>query len=618
MEQPANTTKRPTGKLLSGDVQTVLREMSAPMLVGLIAMIMVNLIDTFWVSRLGTEALAAMTFTFPVESVVINIALGLMIGTSVAVSRAVGSGEVERARHLTTHATILAVGIVVLVSSVGLVFQEELFRLMGAEGALLDKVQEYMTPWFIGVAFLVVPMIANGALRATGDAKTPSRVMVAAAVANAILDPIFIFGFGPIPAMELQGAAIATVIARFLTMVAVFIVLLQKTELLGLAGTTGRKLLDSWWAIARVAVPAMVTNAVGPFAVGVITTMIAVHGPGALAAWGIGARIDALVLMAPNALSAGLSPFVGQNWGAHLRARVSDAIRKSMWFSVFWGAAAAVALVLVAPFLSSVFSGEPAVQKELVTYLRVIPVGYAFVGVVSMCSSTFNAVDRAPRSTLLSVMRSLLLALPIAWLGNQMYGFQGLLLGLVLASIGTALLGARWMRSYLFPMGEKPADAGPVLMPAQVVTWLDGIDTPSLSDVVGRMLSLDRLEAREVGRNRLGLFVGARELAHFDRAGEVRIPLPVEVGNNLVRLGTVEHNPSHEDNGWYRTTMHTEEQVQTVEWLVGLCHLLYALSERGTDDPITREELDRFTRGPQCVAAMTAAAERWGAAPAAS
>ena len=598
---------------MSGDVRTVLREMTTPMLFGLIAMILVNLIDTYWVSRLGTEALAAMTFTFPVASVVVNIALGLMIGTSVAVARAVGAGRVDQARHLTTHATVLAVGVVAVVSTLGLIFQGEFFRAMGAEGEMLTDVQEYMTPWFIGVAFLVVPMIANGALRAVGDPKTPSRVMMSAAALNAVLDPIFIFGWGPIPRLELEGAAVATVIARFVTMVVVFMVLLRKTNLLGFAGTTPRKMVESWRTIGRVAVPAMVTNAVGPFALGLLTTMVAAHGPFALAAWGIGARLNALVLMVPNALSGGLSPFVGQNWGAHLKARVADGIRMSIWFAVLWGTGAAAILMVVAPLLGGLFSDELGVQKELVTYLRTLPVAYPFMATVSICASTFNAVDRATRSTLLSVMRSLLLAIPFAWVGDQLYAFQGLMLGMVVATTVTALLGVRWMRTYLWPLGEKPPGAGPSLTVEQVVAWLQKTLRSTLPETAGRMLSLERLEARKVGPSRLGLFIGARELVHFDRRDFLSVPLPVEVCNNLVRLGRLTHHPDHEDNGWYRAGRGSDSDLAAVEWPLGLSHLLYQLSRRGAGDPMTQDELEHFTQGPRCVAALTAAAARWDA-----
>ena len=142
----------PGGALLEGSVTSALRKMSVPMLLGMVAMIMVNLIDTYWVSRLGTDALVAMSFTFPVASLVINISLGLLVGTSVAVSRSVGAGRPEEARRLTTDATILAVAIVMMVSGLGLIFQDPLFRLLGAKGQVLEDVKAYMTPWFIGVA----------------------------------------------------------------------------------------------------------------------------------------------------------------------------------------------------------------------------------------------------------------------------------------------------------------------------------------------------------------------------------------------------------------------------------------------------------------------------------
>ena len=610
----SNSSKAPTARLLTGDVSTALREMSAPMLFGLIAMIFVNLIDTYWVSRLGTESLAAMTFTFPVAAIVINIALGLMIGTSVAVSRAIGAGRADEARLLTTHASILAAGVVAVLSSAGLLLQEPLFRAMGAEGVLLENVTRYMTPWFIGVAFLVVPMIANGALRATGDAKTPSRIMVMAAIINALLDPLLIFGWGPVPALGIEGAAIATVIARLVTMVVVFAVLIRRTKLLGLAGTTWAGMLASWRTVGRVAVPAMVTNAVGPFAVGLLTTMVARHGPGALAGWGIGARVDSLVLMVPNALSAGLSPFVGQNWGAHLRARVADAIRQSLWFSVAWGAIAAALLIAVAPTVASLFSDEADVQTQVVTYLRVIPVGFAFIGVVSMCSSTFNAVDRATRSTVLSVLRSLLLAVPLAWVGDQLAGIQGLFLGLVIGSVVSAFLGVLWMRTFLFPLGKAPPGASKPLTVHAMVQWLEDEGAwPGVSDKVPEIISLDGLQARMMGSDQLGLYIGARELMHFEAGGTIDLSLPVEVGDNLVRLGMLVPHPDYDANGWYRKTASTELEADKVAWLVGLTHLLYALSERGAADPITQAELDKYTYTPACEAAMKAAAKRWSA-----
>ena len=613
MAEPTPTAA-PGGRLLSGDVDAALRAMSVPMLVGMVAMIAVNLVDTWWVSRLGTGALAAMTFTFPVEAVVLNIAFGLMVGTSVAVARAVGSGQADEARWLTTHATVLALGVVAVLSGLGLTFQEPLFRAMGAEGPLLDDIQRYMTPWFIGVPFLVVPMIANGALRAVGDAQTPMRVMVAAALVNAVLAPVLLFGWGPIPAYGLAGAAIAGVIARFVTMVVVFVVLLRRTSLLGLAGTTPQRLLRSWWTVLQVAGPAAITNAIGPFAVGLLTVMLARHGPAALAAWGIGARVDAVLLLVPNALAGGLSPFVGQNWAAHLRARVADALRRTLVFTVVWGLGATALLAVLAPWVATLFTADPAVQAQVTTYLRIVPFGYAFVGAASICASTFNAVDRAMRASLLAVLRSLGIGVPLAWAGDTVAGPPGLLAGLVVASAVTAWVGVRWMRAYLWPLGDKPAGVGAALDADALRVWLARHDPwTGLAPSAPTVLALEGVRAYPLGNRRVGLYVGARELLNLHASGTLDLPLPGEIGENLVRLGVVQRHPSHEHNGRYRLETSATPATDTVAWLIGLSHLLYALSQRGAADPITQAEMATYTRTPQCVAAMTAAAARWDA-----
>jgi len=152
--------------LLTEPVGRTLWQQSAPMAVGIIFMLMVNLIDTYWVSFLGTEELAAMSFAFPVIGVVLNISLGLMIGTSVAVSRILGAGDRQTAARLSTHAILLGLIIATIVCGAGIVTIRPLFALLGAEAELLPYIGQYMFIWYIGAVALVVPMLVNGILRA--------------------------------------------------------------------------------------------------------------------------------------------------------------------------------------------------------------------------------------------------------------------------------------------------------------------------------------------------------------------------------------------------------------------------------------------------------------------
>ena len=143
------------GLLIEGDVGQALRKMATPMALGMVFMILVNIVDTFWVGRLGTDYVAAMTYTFPVVGLVINLALGLMIGTSTAVARAIGAGRADTAARLTTHALLFAVVAVIILCMVGLLTQDALFRALGAEGEVLELTKEYMTIWYFGVVLLL-------------------------------------------------------------------------------------------------------------------------------------------------------------------------------------------------------------------------------------------------------------------------------------------------------------------------------------------------------------------------------------------------------------------------------------------------------------------------------
>jgi hypothetical protein len=270
--------------------------------------------------------------------------------------------------------------------------------------------------------------------------------------------------------------------------------------------------------------------------------------------------------------------------------------------------------MLAAPILAEQFSSEAGVQKELIRYLRVIPIGYAFIGSVAICSSAFNAVDRATRSSVLSVLRSLVLAIPAAMMGNEFAGLTGLFSGLVLASGVSAILGILWMRSFISPYGSKPSGAKP-MSESEVHAWV--ANSPSwrpLKDSLPTILNMDGIKPHRIRGRALGLHIGAIELVHLDQSGKLDLPMPVEIGENLVRLGILDAHPVMDNNGWYRLTLSEQVPTDTAMWVIGLAHLLYGLSERGEDDPITKAEMDAYTRTPRCVEAMRAAAIRWNAA----
>lgn len=586
------------------------------MAVGLVFMIVVNLIDTYWAGQLGTDELAAMSFSFPVIGVVVNITIGLMVGTSVAIARVLGQGKREEADRLSTHALLLGVLVVACISGLGLATQDAVFGLLGAPAELLPVIRRYMSIWYLSAFVLVVPMMGNGVLRAHGDAKTPRNMMIAIALANAALDPLLIFGWGPVPAMGLEGAAWATAGARLVGGIYAFVMLSRK-KALDLHLPSPAELLGSWKRVLAVGIPATITNVLGPIATALLTAIVATFGAEAVAAYGIGARVEGLLLMAPIALSSGLSPFIGQNWGAHLPQRVSEGFRASVRFSILWGLGVMLLLLPTAGLIASAFTDDPTVAEDIQLYLWVVPIGYAPYGVMLMVSSSFNAMDRALRSTMLSVLRSIVIAVPVAYVASRFLGLEGVFIGLAVGSFLASLLGLRWMFRLLDPAQHGALEPGTVLQSHEAQFLVEGVDDslqPGLQHLIETVAALDGVELRRIRLDAVGFFAGERQLGHIHPSGHIDLPLPAELGDVLAAECLLEEHRVHERAGWYTHALVEGQDVADAEWLLRLAHLLYEIRVEGLEGEHAAAELEGLPLSPAALAAVEVAAARWVAA----
>jgi len=197
-------------QLTNGPIASTLVSMTIPMILGMLMMFSFNLVDTFFISMLGTEALSAISFTFPVTFTIMSLAIGLSIGTSAVVAKYIGRGETEKAKEASTVTNYVAMALAGVLALVGYLLMDQIFLLLGASESLLPAIRDYMDIWLPTSILLVALICANSVLRANGDTRTPSIVMASAGLVNAALDPLLIFGWGPVPAMGIQGAALAT------------------------------------------------------------------------------------------------------------------------------------------------------------------------------------------------------------------------------------------------------------------------------------------------------------------------------------------------------------------------------------------------------------------------
>lgn len=446
-------------RLTQGSVPKGLLRLAGPMTVGILAILMMNTVDTLFVGQLGGPELAAMSFTFPVVALIGAVSLGLGVGATSLIANAIGAGDSERVRRLTTDALLLGLVVVGVLATAGLLTIDPLFRLLGASDANLPRIREYMSIWYFGTLFLVVPMISNAALRATGDARTPMMVMIAAALVNAAVDPLLIFGLGPFPRMELAGAAIATVFARAMTLVVSLWFVVRRERMLDLRPPRLRALLASWRSLLAIGLPAAATNVTVPVTAGILTRLVATYGDAAVAGFGVGTRVEMLAAIPAMALGSSVGPFVGQNWGAGRRDRVAQALRFVGTIAFVMGWIAVAILWPLSGAIAQLFNDEAAIVATASLYLSVVPLGYAFQNLVRTATSAYNAVGRPLVAAGLTALGTPVLVVPFAWGGSAIAGLEGLFAGLALVMAVTGTVSWRVLRPLRTPRDGDDAGA---------------------------------------------------------------------------------------------------------------------------------------------------------------
>ena len=435
--------------LTQGAVASSLFKLTAPMIAGISANILVSMLEIGFIGQLGTQPVAAITFTFPVTMILSSIALGIGIGTSSVIARSVGAGSSNEVQRLATHAILLVFISMSVLSLVGYLTIDPVFSLLGASPELLPLIHSYLDIYYPTMLLFTMTMVAGNIMRANGNANVPGLVMVIGALANLALDPVLIFGWFGLPRMELAGAAVAAAVSRFGTAA----VLLYVVSRGNLVTTTNifSGLIDSARRILHIGLPAMATQLIGPVSGAIITRMLAGHGEVIVAGFGVATRIESVAVMILFALSASIGPFVGQNWGANRPERVRSGLRVTYQFCLVWGLCVALPLFVGGTVIASLVNDSPEVISTAAWYLAVVPWSYGLWGVLMMASASFNALGKPLPSTALSFSRMFILYVPLALLLNHFFGYQGIFVATAVSNCLMGVLGFLWFRQRFFP-----------------------------------------------------------------------------------------------------------------------------------------------------------------------
>ena len=445
-------------RLTEGPVSKAIFSLMLPMMLGMLAIVVNNVAGAFFIARVSTEQLAAISFTFPVSFIVGAIAMALGIGTSSVVSRLFGSGNREEVKRITAHAMLLAVLCGAVMVIIGLNTIDPVFRLLGASEEILPLVHRYMSIYYWGGIFLVAPMIANSVLRASGDAKRPALIMTTAAVLNVMIDPVLIFGLFGFPRMELAGAALGGVLSNAITMCASAFFVVYREQLVDFRRLAPELILDSWRRILHVGLPSLTSSLVAPVTTAFITSQIASFGQASVAGFGMASRLEGMSMLAMMGLSAAMTPFTGQNFGAKRLDRVREGVNFAYRFSLVYGISIAVFMQLFGGLITDLFGLKGAAKETALLHMHIVPLSYMALGCAMTVNGALNALGKPMAAMWVSLSRTIAVYAPLAWVLSHFFGIIGIFIAAASANFIAGGIGALWLR---FALSETMARHAP-------------------------------------------------------------------------------------------------------------------------------------------------------------
>lgn len=428
--------------LTNGGITSNLLKASIPLIIAMIVETGYNIVDMIFVGRIGPEAIAGVTLAFPVVFFMISIGAGVGTGATALIARSVGGKRFKDADNIAEHSLLMSIIIAIVLTLLGWVTMVPLFKLLGAEGLVLTMVVDYVSVIYLGSIFLFAGTIGGAILRGVGDMKTQMTAMVTGAVLNAILDAVLIFGFG----MGIKGAAYATIISRFIASAYMFQYLFRHKTVINFSLADFKLKVGMFWQILRIGLPSTISQMSMAIGWATLARIASSFGPLAIAALGIGFRVDTMVIFPVFGIGIALITIVGQNLGAGKPERAKESTLTAIGINTSALMFAGAMFYLFAKQIVMIFTTDPELIALSVTYVRTMSPTYFFIALGITIGSAILGTGNAVPHMVLSLIRVLVLSVPLAYLFSIIlgYGIIGIWWGMALAIVASGFASLIW------------------------------------------------------------------------------------------------------------------------------------------------------------------------------
>ncbi len=423
-------------------IPKLVRQIAIPASVGMFFNTMYNVVDTFWAGQLSPEALAALSLSLIPFIGLLAVGIGLGQGASALISNAMGAEDDDQASRLMAQALSLAFVVSTVVVALGLVVTPFLYRGMGASGEYLELSLDYMNWLIYGSGAFIFAFVINSGLNAQGDTKSYRNALICGFFANIILDPLFLFGWGPFPALGLEGIAISTVLIE-LGVVTYLSVKLLSSKLGGNLSTRKFSLQVKLIVdLVKQGFPASLSILFISLNFYVILHFISDFGKTSVAAYGVSTRIVQVMLLPSIGLNTAALSLTGFNFGANNLERVNQTWRTCFHYSLLLTAFGGILLFCFPEFLLRLFTDSEEIIEVGPTLLRVEAVLLTAYTTIFLGTSVLQGLKKPMFGMILSIYRLIVAPVIFFWLFSDLlgYGLNGIWAGIFLTTASGALI----------------------------------------------------------------------------------------------------------------------------------------------------------------------------------
>ena len=432
----------------NGKIGKALFMLAIPMVLEMIFESVFAVADIFFVSKLGDDAVATVGITESITTIVYAIGFGLSMATTALVARRIGEKKPEEAAKISFQAIATGAFASIFIAIVGIFYSRDLLALMGANENIINEMSGYTTIILGSNIIIMLLFINNAIFRSAGDAALSMRVLILANCLNIILDPLLIFGLGPIPAMGVEGAAIATSIGRGLAVVYQFVMLAKGSGKIHLRREHIRIKLDTIKQLINLSIGGIGQNIIATSSWIGLMRIMAEFGSAAIAGYTIAIRILIFILLPSWGLSNAAATLVGQNLGAEQPDRAEQSVWKAGKINVIFLGLIGVIFFLFPGFFIELFTKEQAIVSNGIQALKIISLGFIFYGLGMVLLNSINGAGDTKTPTLLNFISFWLIEIPVAYLLAIQFGWdqKGVFYSIIIAEMCLTLIAFAWFK----------------------------------------------------------------------------------------------------------------------------------------------------------------------------